>query len=46
MKDLHEPADVTRYECLTCGYEVDGESSPGDCPECGASLRNRGTPME
>lgn len=46
MKDLYEPPDETRYECLECGHEETVSSYPGDCPDCGVSLRNLGTPIE
>ncbi|MFC5135170.1 MULTISPECIES: rubrerythrin-like domain-containing protein [Haloferacaceae] len=33
------------YECFDCGNVVDG-TNPGTCPECGSTMRNRGTPLE
>lgn len=46
-EDIEYEADVSyEYECLSCGDRVASDSHPGDCPECGASYRNRNMPLE
>ena len=42
----YEPEAEYEYECLDCGTTVTGTSHPGPCPDCGATLRNRHTPLE
>ncbi|WP_128476083.1 rubrerythrin-like domain-containing protein [Halorussus pelagicus] len=34
------------YECLHCGATVSASSHPGDCDDCGRSMRNRRMPYE
>jgi rubrerythrin len=34
------------YECYTCGAIRVADDAPGACSECGASVRNRGAPLE
>jgi rubrerythrin len=47
MHDVEqESGSESAYECLDCGEVVAAESYPGECPSCGASLRNRGMPLE
>jgi rubrerythrin len=41
-----EPDAASIYECLDCGERLSATSHPGTCPECSASLRNCGTPLE
>ncbi|MFC4543142.1 rubrerythrin-like domain-containing protein [Halosolutus amylolyticus] len=46
MKDVtYDPEDESTYECFSCGTVVNA-SAPGTCPECGADMRNRRTPIE
>ena len=46
MKDVDfDPTEESTYECLDCGTVVNAATS-GECPECGATMRNRRTPIE
>lgn len=46
-EDIEYRADATyEYECLSCGDRVSADSYPGECPNCGASYRNRNMPLE
>ncbi|WP_154658564.1 rubrerythrin-like domain-containing protein [Halopiger djelfimassiliensis] len=46
MKDIeYDPAEESTYECFACGTVVQA-STPGACPDCGADMRNRRTPIE
>lgn len=40
-----DPESESTYECFDCGTVV-RTTSPDACPECGAELRNRRTPIE
>lgn len=31
--------DSTSYTCIGCGYDLSGSAIGGDCPECGASVK-------
>jgi predicted RNA-binding Zn-ribbon protein involved in translation (DUF1610 family) len=45
-EDPYSP-DVSRYECLTCGYRITGEEQyHGECPECGGEMKNIAVPQE
>lgn len=45
--DVGYDADGTlTYECLDCGETVTSATHPGNCPDCGASLRNVSMPIE
>lgn len=37
-----ESAESSRdsFECDNCGYRVEAEHNPGDCPKCGGEMRN------
>ncbi|MFC4439059.1 MULTISPECIES: rubrerythrin-like domain-containing protein [Natrialbaceae] len=46
MKDVElDPSEESTYECFTCGTVVRAVSSAA-CPDCGADMRNRQTPLE
>ncbi|MDJ1433876.1 rubrerythrin-like domain-containing protein [Halostagnicola sp. A-GB9-2] len=46
MKDVTtDPDEESTYECFACGA-VARATSPIDCPECGAEMRNREIPIE
>jgi rubrerythrin len=46
MKDVTiDPSEESTYECFACGTVVRA-SAPGVCPDCGADMRNRQTPLE
>lgn len=44
--DVEADADLSRYECLECGWSKRSATSPGSCPECGNDLRNCSMPLE
>ncbi|WP_135822432.1 rubrerythrin-like domain-containing protein [Halostella litorea] len=44
-RDVRQGAK-SEYECLGCGHRVSTGGHPVECPECGATMRNRGTPFE
>ncbi|SEW13066.1 rubrerythrin-like domain-containing protein [Halobacterium jilantaiense] len=47
MRDVDQrPDGDSPYECFQCGNVVVDESNPGNCPDCGAAMRNRRTPLE
>jgi rubrerythrin len=47
MRDIEYDSDgETAYECFECGAVLQDEASPGECPNCGGSIRNRMTPLE
>lgn len=47
MRDIeYDPEIESPYECFDCGNIVVAEDNPGGCPECGAEMRNRQTPLE
>lgn len=47
MRDIeYDPTTETTYECLNCGKIISVSSSPGQCPDCDGSLRNREMPFE
>ncbi|WP_135535938.1 MULTISPECIES: rubrerythrin-like domain-containing protein [Halostella] len=41
-----DPEAESTYECLGCGHMATETNHPTDCPECGDTMRNRGTPFE
>lgn len=43
--DYETNADY-EYECLNCGSTVRATSHPGDCADCGRTMRNRRMPYE
>lgn len=46
MKDIHlDPDEESTYECFDCGTVVRATTS-ASCPDCGAEMRNRQTPIE
>ncbi|WP_148858265.1 rubrerythrin-like domain-containing protein [Natronococcus pandeyae] len=46
MKDVElDPSEESTYECFNCGTVVRSVSS-ATCPDCGADMRNRQTPLE
>ncbi|ELY40257.1 rubrerythrin-like domain-containing protein [Natronorubrum tibetense] len=46
MKDVQfNPDDVSSYECFDCGTVVRATTA-ACCPDCGADMRNRRTPIE
>ncbi|MDQ2051272.1 rubrerythrin-like domain-containing protein [Natronolimnohabitans sp. A-GB9] len=46
MKDVQfNPAEESSYECFNCGTVV-RSTTQTRCPECGAGMRNRRTPIE
>lgn len=45
MKDVQsKPEEESAYECFNCGTVVRATASTR-CPDCGAEMRNRGTPL-
>ncbi|WP_255198698.1 rubrerythrin-like domain-containing protein [Halorarius litoreus] len=47
MRDVDpEPDGETPYECFNCGTIIIAENSPGQCPDCSGSMRNRLVPLE
>ncbi|MFC4358409.1 rubrerythrin-like domain-containing protein [Halobium salinum] len=47
MRDIeYDPTTETAYECLNCGTVISVSTSPGRCPDCDGSLRNREMPFE
>ncbi|MDF9744181.1 rubrerythrin-like domain-containing protein [Natrinema salsiterrestre] len=40
-----DPESESTYECFDCGTVV-RTSKSNTCPECGAEMRNRRTPIE
>lgn len=47
MRDIDPKSDEeTPYECFDCGTISIAETSPGQCPDCGGSMRNRRIPIE
>jgi rubrerythrin len=47
MKDVNtEPDEESPYECFECGNIIVAEANPGQCPDCGGSMRNRRMPLE
>lgn len=46
MKDIElNPSEESIYECFDCGTVV-RTADPSACPDCGADMRNRKTPLE
>ena len=46
MKDIYlDPDEESAYECFDCGTVVRA-AAPESCPDCGADMRNRQTPIE
>ncbi|ELZ02503.1 rubrerythrin-like domain-containing protein [Natrialba asiatica] len=46
MKDIErDPDEESVYECFNCGTIVTATAA-GSCPDCGADMRNRQTPIE
>jgi rubrerythrin len=45
MRDV-EPDGETPYECFNCGNIIIAKNSPGQCPDCSGSMRNRQVPLE
>ncbi|WP_254531160.1 rubrerythrin-like domain-containing protein [Natrinema gelatinilyticum] len=46
MKDIKlDPEAESTYECFSCGTVVRA-TAPNACPDCGAEMRNRHTPIE
>jgi len=46
MKDIQlNPDEESSYECFDCGTVVRAMAS-ARCPDCGADMRNRQTPIE
>ncbi|ELY52099.1 rubrerythrin-like domain-containing protein [Natronolimnohabitans innermongolicus] len=46
MRDVQlTPGEESMYECFNCGTVVCA-ATPTRCPDCGADMRNRGTPIE
>ncbi|MCW8172434.1 MULTISPECIES: rubrerythrin-like domain-containing protein [Natrialba] len=46
MKDVQlDPGEESTYECFDCGTVVIA-LAPEACPNCGADMRNRRTPIE
>ncbi|NGM67913.1 rubrerythrin-like domain-containing protein [Natronolimnobius sp. AArcel1] len=46
MKDVYfDPREESSYECFECGTVVN-TATPKSCPNCGADMRNRQTPIE
>ncbi|QFU81403.1 rubrerythrin-like domain-containing protein [Natronorubrum aibiense] len=46
MKDVKlNPTEESTYECFDCGTVVRA-TAPERCPNCGADMRNRQTPIE
>ncbi|WP_121741285.1 rubrerythrin-like domain-containing protein [Natronorubrum halophilum] len=46
MKDVYlNPGEESNYECFDCGTVVRA-TAPVSCPDCGADMRNRQTPIE
>ncbi|MFC6716657.1 rubrerythrin-like domain-containing protein [Natrialbaceae archaeon GCM10025810] len=46
MRDVQfDPREESTYECFDCGAVLRADA-PRTCPECGADMRNRGTPIE
>ncbi|WP_121821655.1 rubrerythrin-like domain-containing protein [Halostella salina] len=41
-----EAAAKSEYECLGCSHRVSTADHPIECPECGETMRNLGTPFE
>jgi len=47
MRDIDIDSDAEKpYECFECGSIVVAEDNPVTCPDCGADVRNRQTPIE
>jgi len=47
MRDIEFDSDDDRpYECYNCGTITVATENPGDCPSCGAEMRNRQMPFE
>ncbi|MHC3436737.1 rubrerythrin-like domain-containing protein [Natrialbaceae archaeon A-gly3] len=46
IEPKYDPTAESDYECHQCGEVVVATSFPGDCPNCGATFRNRAMPME
>ncbi|WP_267643200.1 rubrerythrin-like domain-containing protein [Haloarchaeobius amylolyticus] len=47
VRDAPDIAETTTaYECFSCSARVRDDSSPVECPECGGTMRNCGTPFE
>lgn len=47
MRDVEpKSGEQTPYECFGCGSIIVSETSPGQCPDCGGSMRNRRMPLE
>lgn len=42
----YDPNDERTFECFECGSIIQTVGSPGSCPQCGGSVRHRGTPIE
>ncbi|WP_154660548.1 rubrerythrin-like domain-containing protein [Halopiger goleimassiliensis] len=46
MRDVEpDPETESTYECFGCGTVVVA-TAPRRCPDCGADMRNRATPIE
>jgi hypothetical protein len=43
--DSYEPGGAT-YECNDCLNRQQTDKFPGECPECGGTLRNIAVPRE
>lgn len=47
MRDVeYDTEGEYEYECLQCGDVIVAVSHPGECSDCGGTLRNRGMPYE
>lgn len=47
LRDVeYDPEADYEYECLGCSETVRADTHPGECPECGTAMRNRGMPYE
>ncbi|WP_106388673.1 rubrerythrin-like domain-containing protein [Halorubrum aethiopicum] len=47
MIDIDPESDEeTPYECFECGTIIIAENSPGQCPDCSGSMRNRRMSLE
>jgi len=45
-EDPYEDEPPYTYECVDCGNRIEADSRPGDCPECGGSMRDISKPSE
>lgn len=47
LRDKPYSTDSKRtYECYDCGTTVTVRQAPGECPNCGAAMRNCKLPLE